>query len=192
MYAAVQFVLARHSHRNSPVPPYFLQRRMRVLTVDAAYITKTCVLIRHTPLESYELEEVVRSPVAQQNDVLFHASTQAWNHAFFWRSMHPGGGSEPAGRSLRRSQPPSELSGLQIVATTNAENPAHYETGAAIDARCVGARLLSRLSTSPHDYIAAFLGHLINWDSANRNLVQHLAAPALRSADRPVRARAQA
>jgi superoxide dismutase, Fe-Mn family len=42
------------------------------------------------------------------------------------------------------------------------------------------------------DYIAAFLGHLINWDFANQNLARHLAAPVSASVQPPLHAQPQA
>ena len=56
-----------------------------------AYVAKTRALIQRTPLESASLEDVVRSSAQQDEEVLFNASAQAWNHEFYWRSMCPGG-----------------------------------------------------------------------------------------------------
>jgi superoxide dismutase len=42
------------------------------------------------------------------------------------------------------------------------------------------------------DYIAAFLGHLINWDFANVMLTRPQAQPASSPADRPLHARSRA
>ena len=112
----------------------------------AAYVAKTRTLIPRRS-ETTELEDVVRSS-AQQNQALFNASAQAWNHAFLWRSMRPGGGGEARGAIAQLIEYPSEVSGafsqqfvsaagdqfgsgwawlvlendkLQIVATSNAE-----------------------------------------------------------------------
>ena len=140
----------------------------------AAYVAKTRALIQRTPLESAELEDVVRSS-AQQNKALFNASAQAWNHAFLWQSMRPGGGGEATGaiapwieKSFGSHRAFSQqfvtaagdqfgsgwawlvLEGerFQIIATSNAETPLITAAGAAVDDRCMGARLLSRLSAA--------------------------------------------
>ena len=64
----------------------------------AAYVAKTRALIQGTPLESASLEDIVRSS-AEHDRALFNAAAQAWNHAFYWTSMTPGGGGEAHGRS---------------------------------------------------------------------------------------------
>ena len=177
----------------------------------AAYVAKTRSLVR-TPPESTELEEVVRSS-AQQNKALFNASAQAWNHAFLWQSMRPGGGGEAHGAIAQAieasfgsqrifSQQFVSAAGdqfgsgwawlvlendrLQIVATSNAETPL-----------TTAQRPLLTIDVWEHayyldyqhrrlDYIAAFLGHLVNWDFANQNLARALTARP--SADRPLHA----
>ena len=63
----------------------------------AAYMAKTRALIQRTPLESASLEDVVFSSAEHQDNNLFNASAQAWNHEFYWRSMRPDGGGEARG-----------------------------------------------------------------------------------------------
>jgi Fe-Mn family superoxide dismutase len=169
----------------------------------AAYVARTRALIS-TPPESTELEDVVRSS-ARTNQALFNAAAQAWNHAFLWRSMRPGGGGEARGAIAQAieasfgsqrifSQQFVSAAGdqfgsgwawlvlegdkLRIVATPNAETPL-----------TTGQRPLLTIDVWEHayyldyqqrrlDYIAAFLGHLVNWDFANENLERHRAARA--------------
>ncbi len=179
----------------------------------AAYVAKTRALMR-TPPESTELEYVVRTS-AQQNQALFNASAQAWNHAFLWQSMRPGGGGEARGAIAQAieasfgsqrifSQQFVSAAGdqfgsgwawlvmengrLRIIATPNAETP--LTTGQAP---------LLTLDVWEHayyldyqhrrlDYIAAFLGHLINWEFASQNLIKHQTAQRPPSIDRPIHA----
>jgi superoxide dismutase, Fe-Mn family len=164
----------------------------------AAYVAKTRALIS-TPPESTGLEDVVRSS-AGQNEALFNAAAQAWNHAFLWQSMRPGGGGEPWGAIAQAieasfgsqrifSQQFVSAAGdqfgsgwawlvlenekLRIVATSNAGTPL-----------TTAQRPLLTIDVWEHayyldyqhrrlDYIAAFLGHLVNWDFANQNLERH-------------------
>lgn len=171
----------------------------------AAYVAKARALVQRTPLESSALEDVVRAS-ARQNKALFNASAQAWNHAFLWQSMRPGGGGEARGAIAEAieasfgsqrafSQQFVTAAGdqfgsgwawlviaegrLQIVATSNADTPL-----------IAGQAPLLTIDVWEHayyldyqhrrlDYIAAFLGHLINWDFANQNLARQLVAPAL-------------
>jgi superoxide dismutase, Fe-Mn family len=168
----------------------------------AAYVAKTRALIQHTPMETASLEDVVLSS-AEQNKGLFNASAQAWNHEFYWRSMRPGGGGEARGAITQLieesfgtqkafSQRFITVAGdqfgsgwawlvlegdrLRITATSNAETPL-----------VLGQLPLLTIDVWEHayyldyqhrrlDYIAAFLGHLIDWDFANQNLARQVTA----------------
>jgi superoxide dismutase, Fe-Mn family len=173
----------------------------------AAYVARTRALIG-TPAESTELEDVIRSS-AGQNRALFNASAQAWNHAFLWKSMRPGGGGEARGAiaeaieasfgsqrvfaqqfvSAAGDQFGSgwawlvlENERLQIVATSNAETPL---TCGQLPLLTIDVWEHAYYLDYQHrrvDYIAAFLGHLINWDFASQNLEQRLAARTRHSA----------
>jgi Fe-Mn family superoxide dismutase len=67
---------------------------------QAADVAKTRALIQQTPLESASREDIMLSS-AHQDTVLFSASTQAWNHEFYWRSMRRRDGSEVRGSSAK-------------------------------------------------------------------------------------------
>jgi superoxide dismutase, Fe-Mn family len=182
----------------------------------AAYIAKTRALIQRTPLESAELEEVVRSS-AQQNKALFNASAQAWNHAFLWQSMRPGGGGEARGAIAEAIEASFgsqrafsqqfvttagdqfgsgwawlvlENNRLQILATANADTPLNTTQVPLLTIDVWEHAYYLDYQHRRLDYIAAFLGHLINWDFASQNLTGHLAASA--SSERPLPARSRA
>jgi superoxide dismutase, Fe-Mn family len=61
------------------------------------YVEKTNDLAAEAGLVGRPLEEVVREARRRGADTLFNNAAQAWNHAFFWRSMRPAGGAEPSG-----------------------------------------------------------------------------------------------
>src|SRR6185312_1651952 len=184
----------------------------------AAYVAKARALIQRTPLESAELEEVVRSS-AQQNKTLFNASAQAWNHAFLWQSMRPGGGAEARGAIAEAIEASFgtqrafsqqfvtadgdqfgsgwawlvlENNRLQILSTANADTPLNTSQMPLLTIDVWEHAYYLDYQHRRLDYIAAFLGHLINWDFANQNLARHLAAPASASAERPLPARSRA
>ena len=72
-----------------------------------AYVDKTNALIRDTDLASGTLETIVKQCAqrAASNAAmrpLFNNAAQAWNHAFYWRSLRPNGGSGPQGALAAR------------------------------------------------------------------------------------------
>jgi Fe-Mn family superoxide dismutase len=161
----------------------------------AAYVAKTRALIQRTPLESASLEDIVRS-AAKHDKILFNASAQAWNHEFYWRSMRPGGGGEARGAIAELvegsfgsqsafSQQFVTVAGdefgsgwawlvldggrLRITATSNALTPLITTQVPLLTIDLWEHAYYLDYEHRRLDYIAAFLGHLINWDFANEN-----------------------
>jgi Fe-Mn family superoxide dismutase len=161
----------------------------------AAYVEKARALVKGTALEDASLEEIVKASVGSGE--LFNVAAQAWNHAFLWQSMRPGGGGPAhgaiaalidesfgthtafckafvtaAGDQFGSGWAWLVLDGprLRIVATSNAETP--LLTGLVplltIDV-WEHAYYLDYLNRRL-DYIAVFLAHLANWEFANHNL----------------------
>lgn len=58
-----------------------------------AYVTNLNNLIKGTEFENAGLEDIVK----KSSGGVFNNAAQVWNHTFFWNSMKPGGGGEPAG-----------------------------------------------------------------------------------------------
>jgi len=57
------------------------------------YVTNLNNLIKGTEFAELGLEDIVRKSSAG----VFNNAAQVWNHTFFWNSLKPGGGGEPAG-----------------------------------------------------------------------------------------------
>ena len=168
----------------------------------AAYVAKTRALIQHTPLETASLEDVVLSS-AQQDTALFNASAQAWNHEFYWRSMRPGGGGDARGASAQLieesfgsqqafNQQFVSVAGdqfgsgwawlvledrrLRITATSNAHTPLTTKQVPLLTIDVWEHAYYLDYQHRRLDYIAAFLGHLIDWEFVNQNVARQQAA----------------
>jgi len=162
----------------------------------AAYVAKARQLVQRSPMESLSLEALVRAS-ATQDRRLFNAAAQAWNHTFFWESMRPGGGGPAVGliaehiersfgnQSTFKQQFVTAASDhfgsgwiwlvldrdeLKLVSTSNAETPL---VGGAVPLLTLDVWEHAYYLDYEHrrmDYIAAFLGHLVNWDAVNQRL----------------------
>jgi Fe-Mn family superoxide dismutase len=166
-----------------------------------AYVEKANKLIEGTPLAGATLEEIVRQAAQRKASdekmaKLYNNAGQAWNHAFYWRSLRPPGGAQPQGaladaiksafgnpdklhEQLKTAATEQFGSGwawlvqdgptLRVVTTSNADSPL-----------TTAQRPLLTLDVWEHayyldyqerrpDHLAAVIANLLNWDFAAQN-----------------------
>jgi superoxide dismutase, Fe-Mn family len=162
------------------------------------YVDTLNKLIAGTQFAEMPLDAIIKATVGQPTHAaIFNNAAQAWNHTFYWHSLHPKGGGEPPALLKRLIDSSfgnveacrAELthaaveqfgSGwawlvqdgdrLKVLKTANAETPA---------AR--GPKPLLTLDVWEHayyldyrnrraDYVKAVLDRLINWQFASENL----------------------
>lgn len=65
----------------------------------ATYVKKANDMLKGTDLEGRAPEEIIKITAGAADKVgIFNNVAQAWNHAFFWNCLKPGGGGEPKGK----------------------------------------------------------------------------------------------
>lgn len=155
------------------------------------YVDNLNALIKGTPFESMDLEEIIRASAGKpETAAIFNNAAQVYNHSFFWQSMRPNGGGEPKAELKARLEKDfgsvekfkeefkaaavsqfgsgwawlvEDAGRLKIVKTANADTPIAH-----------GIKPLLTIDVWEHAYyldyqnrraafVDAWLQHLINW-----------------------------
>jgi superoxide dismutase, Fe-Mn family len=162
------------------------------------YIDTLNQLVAGTPFAQLSLEQIVLTTAGKPEQApIFHNAAQAWNHAFYWRSLSPkGGGAPPAvlkagidsafgdleafKKELGKAATTQFGSGwawlvldgdkLKVVKTDNAGNPltAHMKPLLVIDV-WEHAYYLD-FQNRRADYVKEVIDKLINWEFAAENI----------------------
>ncbi len=66
----------------------------------AAYVTNLNNLVKDTPWENKNLEEIIVASHTEKNAPIFNNSAQVYNHTFFWNCISPNGGGAPTGKIM--------------------------------------------------------------------------------------------
>jgi Fe-Mn family superoxide dismutase len=161
------------------------------------YVEKTNALVKGTPLAGAPLGAIVQAAAADPAlKVLFNNAAQAWNHAFYWRSLRPADGPGPQGALATRIR--ADFGGnetfaaafkaaatghfgsgwawlvldgktLRIVTTSNADTPiVHGQTPLLVIDVWEHAYYLDHQERRAA-YVAGVVDHLLNWEFAERN-----------------------
>jgi Fe-Mn family superoxide dismutase len=165
------------------------------------YVDKANELLQGTPLAGATLEEIVRQAAQRKaSDAkmakLYNNAGQAWNHAFYWRSLRPAGGAKPQGaladairtafggqdkleEQLKTAATDQFGSGwawlvqdgqtLKVVTTSNADSPLTTSQRPLLTIDVWEHAYYLDYQQRRPDHLAAVIGNLVNWDFAAQN-----------------------
>ena len=162
------------------------------------YVDNLNKLAAGTEFAEMTLEEIITATAGKADKAaIFNNASQAWNHAFYWRSLAPkGGGEPPAALKLKIDAAFGTLQGckkeLAAAATTQFGSGWAWlaldggklkmvKTGNADSPLTKGMKPLLTIDVWEHayyldyqnrraDYLNAVLDKLMNWDFAAENL----------------------
>ncbi|MGO9039811.1 MAG: superoxide dismutase [Steroidobacteraceae bacterium] len=164
------------------------------------YVDNVNKLVNGTSFAELHLETLVRETAgAPEYAQLFNNAAQAWNHAFYWRSLRPAsngavpqalkvridasfGSVDALKRALAAAATTQFGSGwawlvmdgshLQVLATSNAETPLTRDLRPLLTIDVWEHAYYVDYENRRAEYVNAVLDKLINWDFAADNLPQ--------------------
>jgi Fe-Mn family superoxide dismutase len=164
------------------------------------YVNRLNALIGNTEYAGCSLERIIQKTAGKRSPdrmAVFNNAAQAWNHAFYWKSMTPGGGGLPTGEFLKkiesdfgsfnnfktafRTAATSQFGSgwawlvldrgvLKVEKTANADTPLAYGRMPLVTIDVWEHAYYLDHQNRRGDYINAWLDHLVNWDFAAENL----------------------
>jgi len=161
------------------------------------YIKKINSLVENTGFVGKFLDEIIKETAGNPDKAaIFNNAAQAWNHAFFWQSMTPGGGGTPSGDLAKKIESDFgnynnfknafaeaaatqfgsgwawlvlENGSLKIEKTANADTPLAHGQMPILTIDVWEHAYYIDYRNRRTDYIAAYLDHLVNWRFAANN-----------------------
>ena len=162
------------------------------------YVDNLNKLVAGTRYDGMSLEAIVAGSAGHpETTAIFNNAAQAWNHAFYWRSMSPTGGGQPQAELRQRIEASfgsvdacrAELakaaaaqfgSGwawlvldgetLRVVATSNADVPQAKAMQPLLVIDVWEHAYYLDHQNRRADYVQAVLDKLINWEFALQNI----------------------
>ncbi len=157
------------------------------------YVTNLNNLVKGTEFADHGLEDIVR----KSSGGIFNNAAQIWNHTFFWNSLKPAGGGEPAGAlaaaitakwgsfaAFKEAFTKSALGNfgsgwtwlvkkadgsVDIVNTGNAGTPLTTADKALLTIDVWEHAYYIDYRNARAKFVEVFLNNLANWDFAARN-----------------------
>ncbi len=193
------------NHPDLPFPKNALEPFISARTFEfhhgkhhKAYVDNANKMLEGSDLAGKDLTAIIQAAAGDPaKKGLFNNAAQAWNHAFFWQCLKPGGGGKSTGRIAGRitadfgSQEKfaeafktagATLFGsgwvwlvdkggkLEIVQGTNAETPVSQGIKPLLVVDVWEHAYYLDYQNRRPDFLQAFIDHLINWDFVNANL----------------------
>ncbi len=183
-----------------------------------AYVDNVNKLVKDSRLAGLGLDglimEAARDPFLR---ALLNNAAQAWNHAFLWRSLRPGGGGRPTGaiaerirvdfgsyeRMVERLSAAANTqfgsgwawlvldgTNLQVMQTANADTPLLHGRIPLLTIDVWEHAYYVDYRNRRDAYVNAVIDHLLDWEFANANLARAMAgasAPLVAAASAPER-----
>lgn len=197
--AATVFALPPLPYAENALEPVISAKTLRLHygKHNKGYVDTLNQLVAGMPFADMSLKQLVLSTVGKpEHAAIFNNAAQAWNHAFYWRSLGPRGGVPPLPLRTRIDSTFGNLealkeelgtaattlfgsgwawlvldgANLRVVKTSNAENPltAYRKPLLAIDVW--EHAYYVDFENKRADYVKGVIEKLINWEFAAENL----------------------
>ena len=165
---------------------------------NKGYVDTLNQLVAATPFADMSLKQLILSTAGKpEHAPIFNNAAQAWNHAFYWRSLSPnGGGVPPFALKTRIASTFGDLEALReelgtaattlfgsgwawlvldgaklrVVKTANAENPLTGYTTPLLAIDVWEHAYYLDFENKRADYVKRVIEKLINWEFAAENL----------------------